>query len=50
MTAEMSVKLIFRCQCCDAQPDPPTQICLEKSVPELVWGVMPKWGYGPQVR
>jgi hypothetical protein len=34
----MSVRLIFRCQYCDAQPDPLTQISLEKSLPELMWG------------
>ena len=34
----MSVRLIFRCQFCDAQPDPLTQISLEKSVPEMIWG------------
>jgi hypothetical protein len=52
----MSVRLIFRCQFCDAQPDPLTQISLEKSLPELMWGqyedAMPeKWlfwhGHGP---
>ena len=34
----MSVRLIFRCQFCDRQPDPLTQISLEKSVPEMIWG------------
>ena len=38
MVGEMSVRLVFRCQFCDAQPDPLTQISLEKSVPELIWG------------
>ena len=34
----MSVKLIFRCQFCAAQPDPLTQISLESTVREISWG------------
>ncbi|HEV2776410.1 MAG TPA: hypothetical protein VGV90_12520 [Solirubrobacteraceae bacterium] len=47
---------IFRCQFCDAQPDPLTQVSLEKTVVEVTFGAyveaMPeKWlvwhGHGP---
>ena len=34
----MSVRLVFRCQYCDSQPCPLTQLSLEKSVTEAVWG------------
>jgi len=34
----MSVKLIFRCQFCSAQPDPLTQVSLESTVRRVVWG------------
>jgi hypothetical protein len=34
----MSVRLVFRCQFCTRQPDALTQISLEKSVPEMIWG------------
>lgn len=34
----MPVRLVFRCQFCTRQPDPLTQISLEKSVPEMIWG------------
>jgi hypothetical protein len=34
----MSVKLIFRCQYCHAQPDPLTQISLEETIRQVVWG------------
>lgn len=34
----MSVRLVFRCQFCNAQPDPLTQISLETTVREIVWG------------
>jgi hypothetical protein len=49
-------RYIFRCQFCDAQPDPLTQISLEKTVAEITFGTyvdaMPeKWlvwhGWGP---
>ncbi|MEY2513798.1 MAG: hypothetical protein QOJ89_1156 [bacterium] len=34
----MAVRLIFRCQFCDAQPDPLTQLSLEKAMRENTWG------------
>ncbi len=34
----MPVRFIFRCQFCDAQPDPLTQINLEKAMRENTWG------------
>jgi len=34
----MSVRLIFRCQFCNAQPDPLTQISLEGTIREIAWG------------
>jgi hypothetical protein len=34
----VSVRLIFRCQFCAAQPDPLTQISLESTVREISWG------------
>ena len=34
----MAVRLIFRCQFCDAQPDPLTQLNLEKAMRENTWG------------
>jgi hypothetical protein len=34
----MSVRFIFRCQFCDAQPDPLTQVNLEKAMRENTWG------------
>ena len=44
----VSVRLLFRCQYCDRQPDPLTQISLERTVREFAWGayldVLPeKW-------
>ena len=32
------IRFIFRCQYCDAQPDPMTQISLEKAMRENTWG------------
>jgi hypothetical protein len=49
-------RYIFRCQFCDAQPDPLTQLSLEKTVRDITFGAyvdaMPeKWlvwhGHGP---
>jgi hypothetical protein len=37
-THGMPVRLIFRCQFCDAQPDPLTQLNLEKAMRENTWG------------
>ena len=37
-SAGMPVRFIFRCQFCDAQPDPLTQINLEKAMRENTWG------------
>jgi len=34
----MSSKLIFRCQFCNAQPDPLTQISLQSTVRDIAWG------------
>ncbi|MDQ3849276.1 MAG: hypothetical protein M3296_01490 [Actinomycetota bacterium] len=34
----MPVRVIFRCQFCDAQPDPLTQLSLESQLQELVFG------------
>jgi hypothetical protein len=34
----MSVRFVFRCQYCDAQPDPMTQISLEQAMRENTWG------------
>jgi hypothetical protein len=34
----MSIHFIFRCQFCDAQPDPLTQLNLEKAMRENTWG------------
>ncbi len=34
----MSVRFIFRCQFCDAQADPITQLALEKAMRENTWG------------
>ena len=34
----MSVKVIFRCQFCDAQPDPLTQLRLQATIRDVVWG------------
>ena len=44
----MAVRFIFRCQFCDAQPDPLTQLSLQKAMREITWGayqnVLPgKW-------
>ncbi len=38
MLSVMSVRFIFRCQFCDAQPDPLTQVNLEKAMRENTWG------------
>lgn len=55
-SATMSARFIFRCQFCDRQPEPLTQISLEKTVSEVGFGAyvdaMPeKWlvwhGRGP---
>jgi hypothetical protein len=35
---QMSVRFIFRCQFCDAQPDPMTQLSLEQAMRERTWG------------
>ena len=52
----MSARFIFRCQFCDAQPDPLTQLSLERTVVEITFGTyvdaMPeRWlvwhGHGP---
>ena len=37
-SAGMPVRFIFRCQFCDAQPHPLTQINLEKAMRENTWG------------
>ncbi len=34
----MPCRLVFRCQYCDRQPDPLTQVSLEHTVAEVVWG------------
>ena len=34
----MPVSFIFRCQYCDAQPDPLTQMRLQGAMREFVWG------------
>jgi hypothetical protein len=34
----MSVRFIFRCRFCEAQPDPMTQLSLEKAMRENTWG------------
>jgi hypothetical protein len=34
----MSVHFIFRCQFCDAQPDPMTQLSLQQAMRENTWG------------
>ncbi len=34
----MTVRVVFRCQFCDEQPDPLTQLSLEAQLRELVWG------------
>lgn len=34
----MSTRIIFRCQYCNRQPDPLTQICMESQLQELVFG------------
>jgi hypothetical protein len=34
----MPVSFIFRCQFCDAQPDPLTQLRLQAAMREFVWG------------
>jgi len=34
----MSVRFIFRCQFCNAQPDPLTQLSLEQAMRENTWG------------
>jgi hypothetical protein len=34
----VSVRFIFRCQFCDAQPDPLTQIALQGAMRQIVWG------------
>src|SRR3954470_16249048 len=34
----MSVRFVFRCQFCDAQPDSLTQMSLEKAMRENTWG------------
>jgi len=34
----MAVRFIFRCQFCDEQPDPLTQLSLEKAMRENTWG------------
>ncbi|MDX6683973.1 MAG: hypothetical protein QOF86_101, partial [Baekduia sp.] len=34
----MPVHLVFRCQYCDRKPDPLTQLSLEKTIGEVVWG------------
>ena len=37
-SSTMSVHFIFRCQFCDAQPDPLTQMSLETAMRESTWG------------
>jgi hypothetical protein len=34
----MSVRFIFRCQFCEEQPDPLTQLSLETAMRETTWG------------
>jgi hypothetical protein len=34
----VSVRFIFRCQFCDAQPDPLTQLSLQEAMRQFVWG------------
>jgi hypothetical protein len=38
VSEQMPVRLVFRCQYCARQPDPLTQISLEHTVAEVVWG------------
>jgi len=35
---KMSVRYIFRCQFCAAQPDPLTQLSLQATIRECTWG------------
>jgi len=38
LTERMPIRFIFRCQFCDEQPDPLTQVSLETAMRENTWG------------